>query len=197
MTLYCFPLSNISVPVQKPSSPWTLSLISWTQRDFVLADPTVRNNFPHSSLLVLVLFSLQPLSQVPPALQNLDDFPISIFALFQTSVELVIIHFLWHLTTWFMYCFSLFMHMSCVLNNYLFLERQDLSHFCIPESKAKENGHVMSCSDEVRQQRELVKNTDSAARVPEFEFLLSQLLVGDLGKVVLKKIFCALISSSL
>lgn len=44
----------------------------------------------------------------------------------------------------------------------------------------------MSCSDEVRQQKELVRNTDSGARVPEFEFLLSQLLAGDLGKAVLK-----------
>lgn len=198
MTSNCLQLSNLNVPREKPSSSQTLSLISWTQKGFVLSVPTIWNNFPNSSLLGLVLFSLQDLCQVPPTLKTVADFPTPNIAFFQTSIDLVVTPFLLHLPTWFIYClFSLCAYVLCFQCNSLFLQRHDLLHFCVPESMTRGHGHVMRFYEEVRQRREVVKNTDCGARLPEFWVPAQPITSIQPWQGLFEKTFCTLVSASL
>lgn len=129
--------------------------------------PLSEITFPLSSLLVLVLFSLQDL--YPPTLQAPADFPIPNICIFPSFCRTCSYTFLWHLTTWFIYClFSLHASVLCPECNCLFLERHDLLH-------TRTHGDGQWACNELLWWSEATKQTLELDGL-SFEFLLSQLL---------------------
>lgn len=143
---------------------------------------------PNSSGLVLVLVSLQDLSQALPPLQILAAFSIpnisfgpNFYRTCSYTLSLAfdnVIHILLF--------FSL---RPCPVPSVpLFISgKSGSATFLYARFQSSRKGHVMSCDDEVRQQRAGVKDTGSEATLPKSEFPLSQWLAGCSGQGFLKK----------